>query len=103
MSFIKNIWQKAKKLFFVLFIAQLVYIILLKLVFPPITLIQFGNWIGGNGLKRDYVAWNDISPELKLAVMASEDQLFAQHNGFDWKSIEKAVKHNQRKPKRVRG
>jgi monofunctional glycosyltransferase len=35
--------------------------------------------------------------------MASEDQLFPDHDGFDWKSIKKAMKHNQRKPKRVRG
>jgi len=32
----------------------------------------------------------------KLAVIASEDQLFPDHNGFDFKSIEKAMKHNQR-------
>jgi monofunctional glycosyltransferase len=103
MSFMKNVWQKVKRLFIILLIAQLVYIILLKWVFPPITVTQLSNWISGNGLKRDYVAWEDIAPEMKLAVMASEDQLFPQHNGFDWKSIEKAMKHNQRKPKRVRG
>ncbi|MEJ0106501.1 MAG: transglycosylase domain-containing protein [Bacteroidota bacterium] len=28
--------------------------------------------------------------------MASEDQLFPDHNGFDFKSIEKAMKHNQK-------
>jgi monofunctional biosynthetic peptidoglycan transglycosylase len=40
---------------------------------------------------------------VKLAVIASEDQLFADHNGFDWKSIEKAISYNKKKPNRVRG
>ncbi len=38
----------------------------------------------------------NISPYAKLAVIASEDQLFPDHDGFDFKSIEKAMKHNQK-------
>jgi monofunctional biosynthetic peptidoglycan transglycosylase len=37
-----------------------------------------------------------MSPYAKLSVIASEDQLFPDHNGFDFKSIEKAMKHNQK-------
>jgi monofunctional biosynthetic peptidoglycan transglycosylase len=103
MSLLKKAWQKTKKIILILVVAQFLYIIILKWVFPPITVIQLSNWIDGNGLKRDYVGWNDLSVQMKLAVIASEDQLFPEHNGFDWKSIEKAMKHNQRKPKRVRG
>jgi monofunctional glycosyltransferase len=103
MSLLKKVWQKAKKIFVILFLAQLVYIIILKWVFPPITVTQLSNWIGGYGLKRDYVGWNDISAQMKLAVMASEDQLFPVHDGFDWKSIEKALKNNKKRPKRIRG
>jgi monofunctional glycosyltransferase len=36
---------------------------------------------------RDY---NQISRQLALAVVASEDQLFPEHNGFDFKQIQKA-------------
>jgi monofunctional biosynthetic peptidoglycan transglycosylase len=39
----------------------------------------------------------------RLAVIASEDQLFPDHSGFDWKSIKKAQKYNERKPGRIRG
>jgi monofunctional biosynthetic peptidoglycan transglycosylase len=46
---------------------------------------------------------NEISREGKLAVIASEDQLFPDHNGFDIKSIQKALAYNKRKPGRVRG
>jgi monofunctional biosynthetic peptidoglycan transglycosylase len=95
--------QKAKRIFVFLFVAQLLYIIILKWVNPPITAVQLVNWIEGNGLKRDYVDLEDISPNARLAVIASEDQLFPDHSGFDWKSIEKAYEYNQRKPGRIRG
>jgi monofunctional biosynthetic peptidoglycan transglycosylase len=103
MSAIKRGWKALKKIFIILFAAQLVYILILKWVFPPITIIQLNSWISGYGLTRDYVAFNEISPQAGLAVMAAEDQLFPVHNGFDWKSIEKALSHNKKKPKRVRG
>lgn len=65
---------------------------------------QLVSWVSGHGLKRDYVRWNAISVNAKLAVISSEDQKFPDHNGFDWKSIQKAAKYNERKPGRsVRG
>src|SRR5688500_2102595 len=103
MRFLKRGWQLFKKIFIILFFAQLVYIILLRWIFPPVTIIQLGSWFSGNGLKRDYVTLSDISPNAGLAVIAAEDQLFPDHNGFDWKSIEKAIQHNEKKPKRIRG
>jgi monofunctional biosynthetic peptidoglycan transglycosylase len=103
MSVLKNVWLKAKRVFIILFVAQLLYIIVLRWVDPPITIVQLSSWIDGYGLNRDYVRWDEISDNMKLAVMASEDQLFPVHNGFDWKSIEKAISHNEKKPKRIRG
>jgi len=44
-------------------------------------------------LKRDYVSWDELSYNIKLAVISSEDQLFPDHSGFDWKSIGKAMKY----------
>ncbi|HEY6503286.1 MAG TPA: monofunctional biosynthetic peptidoglycan transglycosylase [Chitinophagaceae bacterium] len=98
-----KIWRWIKKIFIILFIAQLVYIILLKWVDPPITITQFVSWVTGHGLKRDYVDRDAISYTAKLAVISSEDQLFTDHSGFDWKSIKKAMDYNKRKPGRVRG
>jgi len=98
-----KIWRWIKKIFLILFIAQFVYIILLKWINPPITITQLVSWISGHGLKRDYVSNKSISYNAKLAVIASEDQLFTDHSGFDWKSIQKAMKYNERKPGRVRG
>ena len=101
-SILKKCWRWFKRIFIFLFIAQLAYIILLKWVNPPITLTQLSSWIGGHGLKRDYVDKKNISINAKLAFIASEDQLFPDHNGFDFKSIKKAMKHN-RKSKSLHG
>ena len=84
-------------------IGHLVYLILLKWIFPPVTLTQIGSLLAGDGLKRDYVSIEDIDKDMRLAVIAAEDQLFPDHNGFDWKSIQKAMAYNKRKPGRVRG
>lgn len=48
------------------------------------------------------MSYDNISQHAKLAVIASEDQLFPDHDGFDFKSIEKAMKHNQ-KSRKIRG
>lgn len=92
-----------KRVFLILFIAQFAYLIILKWVNPPITVTQLSNWFAGYGLKRDYVNKSEMSRNAQLAVISSEDQLFADHNGFDWKSIEKAMEYNKRKPNRVHG
>src|SRR3984885_11060903 len=93
---IPKLWRKIKRIFLILFIAQFVYIILLKWINPPFTLTQLSSWVTGHGLKRDYVSRREMSNNARLAVIASEDQLFPDHNGFDFKSIEKAMKHNQK-------
>ena len=101
--FLKKLWKWSKRVFLWLFIFQLFYFVLLKWVNPPITITQLVSCVCGHGLKRDYAGRNNISPEAKLAVIASEDQLFPDHHGFDWKSIKKAMEYNKRKPGRLHG
>lgn len=100
---LKGIWKWSKRIFLWIFIFQLFYILLLKFVNPPITMTQLVSWVSGHGFKRDYVSRRNISPNARLAVIASEDQLFPDHHGFDWKSIKKAMAYNKRKPGRVHG
>src|SRR5579875_842686 len=102
-SFLRRLWRTIKRVFIILFILQFVYIIILKWVNPPITITQFVSWISGDGLDRDYISFDKMSYNIKLAVISSEDQLFADHSGFDWKSIEKAMKYNKKKPGRIHG
>ncbi|HEX5667265.1 MAG TPA: monofunctional biosynthetic peptidoglycan transglycosylase [Chitinophagaceae bacterium] len=98
-----KIFRILKRVFLFLFFFQFIYIIILRWVDPPITLTQLGSVFSGYGLKRDYVNYEDISPNAKLAVISSEDQIFTDHNGFDFKSIKKAMAYNEKKPGRLRG
>lgn len=45
--------------------------------------------------KRDWVPLSEISPNLQLAAICAEDQLFLEHDGFDFDAIEKAYQHNK--------
>src|SRR5215216_2027196 len=98
-----RIWRIVKRTFLFLFLFQLFYILLLKWVDPPFTLTQLGSLITGHGLRRDYVDMDEISPNARLALISSEDQLFPDHSGFDWRSIQKAMDYNKRKPNRIKG
>jgi monofunctional biosynthetic peptidoglycan transglycosylase len=44
-----------------------------------------------------------MGSNIKLAVIAAEDQLFPDHDGFDLKAIKLAVKYNKRHPNKVLG
>lgn len=84
-------FKRIIRLFFILLLASVLYVVACKWVFPPITVTQAVALFSGEGLRRDYVSWDEISPNVKLATIASEDQLFPEHNGFDWKAIEKSL------------
>jgi len=73
-------------------------VLITKFLEPPITITQITN-VFGLGLKRDYVSWNDMSYNIKLAAIASEDQAFTDHMGFDWDAIEKSL-HPKKKNKK---
>jgi monofunctional biosynthetic peptidoglycan transglycosylase len=53
-------------------------------------------------LRHHWVPLDSISKYMPVAVMASEDQLFMEHHGFDFNAIEQAVKERQA-GKRQRG
>ena len=53
-------------------------------------------------LHYEWRYWNQISPELFLAVIAAEDQKYPYHSGFDLDSIQKALL-NWQKTGKLRG
>ncbi len=99
----KKAWQLFKKIFIILFAGHLLYLLLCTFVYPPVTITQLVSLVSGNGLKRDYISYAEMGPNIKLAVIAAEDQLFPDHDGFDIKAIKKAMKYNQKHPNKVRG
>lgn len=84
-------------------ILQFLYILICKWLNPPITITQLVSVAEGDGLKRDYISFDEMGPNIKLAVMAGEDQLFPDHDGFDIKAIKKAMKYNEKHPAKTRG
>ncbi|HVZ26297.1 MAG TPA: transglycosylase domain-containing protein, partial [Sediminibacterium sp.] len=98
----RKTWRFCKRLFLWMFITSLVYMILTRWVMPPVTLTQISNGLFlGYGLHRDYVTWENISYNVKLAAIASEDQSFPDHGGFDWDAIEQSL-HPKKKGKKSR-
>ncbi len=88
---LKRFWSWTKTLLFFLFSSSLLYIAICAFLMPPITLMQISNSIG-YGFRRDYVSWNQISYNVKLAAIASEDQAYPDHGGFDWEAIEHSLR-----------
>lgn len=102
-SLFKRILRSSLKVLIIMFLTSTIYLLLCKWVMPPITPTQLTNSISYS-IKRDYVNWNEISQHVKLAAIASEDQLFPEHAGFDWVALEKSIEGDpKRKRKRVKG
>lgn len=99
----RKILRYTFRIILILFVSSLLYVVVCKWVMPPITITQIGAVAGGYGLKRDYISWNQIPRSVKLAAIASEDQLFPEHGGFDWKSIDKSMNAKPGRKARVRG
>lgn len=53
-------------------------------------------------MRYEWVDLEDISAHAAVAVIAAEDQHFARHGGFDFRSIREAARHNGRS-RRLRG
>lgn len=97
---------KAGLYFFGITAALVLLYSFLPVPLTPLMVIRTAQQAGDAGrdvrLYKDWTALQNISPQLQLAVVCAEDQLFLEHQGFDLEAIEKAYKHNQ-KSKRKRG
>jgi monofunctional glycosyltransferase len=85
-------------------------VVVYRFVPPPVTplmLIRVVEQIGSGKevrLQKDWVSIDEISKEMPLAVIASEDQKFGEHFGFDFEAIQKARDYNEKKKgKKVKG
>lgn len=95
-------WTKIKKLIYIIILANILFIVWGKFFNPPFTITQIGGLLEYGKLERDYITYDEMGNNVKKAVLASEDQSFFNHNGFDYKAIEKAMKHNEQ-GKKLRG
>ena len=90
-------------------ILSVLWVVSLRWINPPYTAFMLESQItawsthdAGYVFHHRWVNLDQISPNLPLAVVASEDQKFPEHWGFDVEAIEKAYQLNQHSHK-VRG
>ena len=84
-------------------LASVVVVALFRWVPVPVTSLMIRDWIVSADKKRpgaatphDWVPWPEISKQAAVAVIASEDQKFLEHQGFDLAAIDKALTDAQR-------
>ena len=82
--------------------AVLVSIVLFRFVNPPITATMVVDKLRGGTLHRQWVPLEKISPNLQLAVIASEDGNFCDHRGVDWGAVREVI-NKAKSLKAVRG
>lgn len=76
-------------------------VVIFRFVPPPGTALmverKIESWVDGKpiDLQRSWQPWAKISNDLKVAVIAGEDQKFAEHWGFDVEAIQAAIAHNE--------
>ncbi|AQW70369.1 monofunctional biosynthetic peptidoglycan transglycosylase [Pseudomonas parafulva] len=81
---------------------SIVLVLVFRWVPPPGTALMLErkvqSWVSGEpiDLQREWVGWDHISDDLKVAVIAGEDQKFASHWGFDIPAIQAALAFNER-------
>ena len=67
---------------------------------PPITMVMADRWIHSSEdfqLRKTWLSWDEIPKHAALAVVASEDQKFPLHSGFDLKAIQQALNERERR------
>ena len=89
--------------FFASTILSVVALRFIPVVATPLMLIRCYQQVkAGEELKlsHDWEPLKNISKDLPIAVMASEDAKFLDHHGFDYQAIEKAVERNHKHPEK---
>lgn len=104
----KKILKFIRNLLIIFFGSSILSVIALRFIpvyFTPLMFIRTAQQIiHGEDIKwkHTWVSKEKISRHLPMAVIASEDNRFAEHNGFDFKEIEKAMEENKtrKRPRR---
>ena len=79
------------------------WVLAYRFVPPPVTILMIERIAQGHGLRREWRPLSAIAPAVTRAAIASEDANFCRHKGFDFVAIHKALRHDERRPSRLRG
>ncbi len=77
-------------------------VLIYRVVPPPTTPLAIVTRLTSGPIAKQWMPLDRISPYLVKAVIASEDDKFCTHHGFDWQAIDKAMAQNQ-KSRTLRG
>lgn len=101
---IRSIFRFILKLLIGLFLFSFMMVILYKWAPVPFTPLMAIRYFENpdEDIQHDWVPIEEISRNLQLSVIASEDQNFLKHNGFDFDAIKKAMDDN-RSGRKIRG
>ena len=87
----------------VLVVGPIVMVAVYRFVPPPLTILMVERLVQGQGLDHRWRPLSEMSPALPRAAIAAEDGRFCEHHGFDVQAIEKAIRHDERRPNAIRG
>lgn len=102
MSMLRALSRRLIKLLLWSSAVSVLLVLVLRWVPPPFTALmverKIESWTGGESidLQRCWRPWKVLPDDLKMAVIAAEDQKFADHWGFDIAAIRAAFAHNER-------
>ncbi|MDX1761065.1 MAG: monofunctional biosynthetic peptidoglycan transglycosylase [Christiangramia sp.] len=101
---IKRFFRFIFKVLLGLFLFSIFIVVVYKFVPVPFTPLMAIRYLENpeESVEHDWVPIDDISRHLQLAVIASEDQNFQKHSGFDFEAIKEAMEDN-RSGRKIRG
>ncbi len=106
---IKKILKITRWLVALTFISTILAVIIYRFIpvyFTPLMIFRSFEQIGKGERVRLYHDWiplEKMPKSMPVAVMASEDQRFLTHHGFDYQAIEQAAKEHLKDGKKLRG
>ena len=99
-----TVWYVTTRAAIVFFAASLLFTLVFRFAPVPFTLLMVGETLfEGRDIRQAWVPLERISPNLVRAVIASEDNEFCRHWGFDFKELQSAWERSQRRGGRLRG
>ena len=91
----RSVFKWIFRLILVFVSISLLWVVAYRFINPPTTLlIQSRETESSTVALQQWVDYDQISNNMKMAVICGEDQRFKDHMGFDFKAIEKAIEHN---------
>ena len=106
---VKKIFKIIRWVFALAFISSILMVVAYRFIpvyFTPLMIGRCFEQIGkGESIKlyHHWISLDEMPKSMPVAVMASEDQRFLIHHGFDYQAIEQAAEEHLKKGKKLRG